>query len=149
MKAKDVAYDHSLPPFLQRLHAGGKYEPAVPRAKRHTDPLEDDGPTVVDESGEVVNKQEYERLFQGNSCKQEAVNESRKPVKVVTEDEPDGEPHKEVPSSSKRKPVRVAARGETYTAESSPVKRKATNVQEEQPKKKAKPKQVKLAFDDE
>ncbi|KAK5731271.1 hypothetical protein LTR15_001210 [Elasticomyces elasticus] len=70
IKAKDLSYDQSLPPFLQRLHdqKAGRGD-----TDRHERPLarnmgkkgggdEDDGPTVVDESGETVSKEEMEQL---------------------------------------------------------------------------------------
>ncbi|KAK4963581.1 hypothetical protein LTR10_001210 [Elasticomyces elasticus] len=70
IKAKDLSYDQSLPPFLQRLHdqKAGRGD-----TDRHERPLarnmgkkgggdEDDGPTVVDESGEMVSKEEMEQL---------------------------------------------------------------------------------------
>ncbi|KAI5359197.1 hypothetical protein Slin14017_G100990 [Septoria linicola] len=73
IKSKDLSYDSSLPPFLQRLHdqkAGrgdtDRHEQPVARARRAKDPNEDDGPTVVDESGETVSKEEYEKVSRQN-----------------------------------------------------------------------------------
>ncbi|KAK0260846.1 hypothetical protein LTR91_010701 [Friedmanniomyces endolithicus] len=69
IKAKDLSYDTSLPPFLQRLHdqkAGrgdtDRHERPLARPMRAKDSNDDDGPTVVDESGETVSKAEYEKL---------------------------------------------------------------------------------------
>ncbi|KAK5715213.1 hypothetical protein LTR17_016894 [Elasticomyces elasticus] len=69
-KIKALSYDQSLPPFLQRLHdqKAGRGD-----TDRHERPLarnmgkkgggdEDDGPTVVDESGETVSREEYAEL---------------------------------------------------------------------------------------
>ena len=70
IKAKDLSYDNTLPPFLQRLkaqHVGrdgdpDRHERDIARPTRAKDPNDDDGPTVVDESGEVVSKEELEKL---------------------------------------------------------------------------------------
>lgn len=71
IKSKDLNYDKSLPPFLQRLHAQkagrgdtDRHEQPIARAKRAKNPDDDDddGPTVIDESGDTVSKEEYERL---------------------------------------------------------------------------------------
>ncbi|EMC97945.1 hypothetical protein BAUCODRAFT_146546 [Baudoinia panamericana UAMH 10762] len=70
IKSKDLQYDSTLPPFLQRLHdqnAGrgdsDRHERPIARPKRARDPDEDDdGPTVVDESGETVSKDDLEQL---------------------------------------------------------------------------------------
>ncbi|KAK3679969.1 hypothetical protein LTR78_000346 [Recurvomyces mirabilis] len=69
IKAKDLSYDSSLPPFLQRLHdqKAGRgdqdlHERQLARPKRDKNADEDDGPTVVDESGDVVSKDELEKL---------------------------------------------------------------------------------------
>lgn len=69
IKSKDLSYDTTLPPFLQRLHnqnAGrgdaDRHERAIARPKKAKDPSDDDGPTVVDESGETLSKDEVEKL---------------------------------------------------------------------------------------
>lgn len=69
IKSKDLSYETSLPPFLQRLHdqkAGrgdtDRHEFQVARPKRDKNPDEDDGPTVVDETGENVSKDELAKL---------------------------------------------------------------------------------------
>lgn len=69
IKAKDLSYDASLPPFLQRLHAQNagrgdtdRHERPLARPKRDKDPNEDNGPTVVDESGETLTKDEVAKL---------------------------------------------------------------------------------------
>lgn len=69
IKSKDLSYDSSLPPFLQRMHDqnagrgnGDRHEREIARPTRPKDANEDDGPTVIDESGETVSKEEYEKL---------------------------------------------------------------------------------------
>jgi hypothetical protein len=69
IKAKDLSYDSSLPPFLQRLHAQNagrgdtdRHERPQARPKRQKEPNDDDGPTVVDGSGESVSREEFEKM---------------------------------------------------------------------------------------
>lgn len=68
IKSKDLSYDSSLPPFLQRLHnqnAGGdadRHERQIARPRKARDPNDDDGPTVVDETGETLTKEQVEDL---------------------------------------------------------------------------------------
>lgn len=70
IKSKDLSYDPTLPPFLQRLHAqkagrGGdpdRHEHAIARPKRVKKDAVDDGPTIVDESGETIEKAELEKM---------------------------------------------------------------------------------------
>lgn len=74
IKGKDLSYDKALPPFLQRLHdqnAGrgdtDRHERPVARNIGRKDPDEDDGPTVIDESGETVGKDRLEKLKTADS----------------------------------------------------------------------------------
>ncbi|KAK5119041.1 hypothetical protein LTR62_000252 [Meristemomyces frigidus] len=69
IKANDLSYDSNLPPFLQRLHdqKAGRgdtdlHERQFARPKRAKDADEDDDPTVVDESGETLSKEEFAKL---------------------------------------------------------------------------------------
>ncbi|RMZ79873.1 hypothetical protein DV737_g3224, partial [Chaetothyriales sp. CBS 132003] len=70
-KAKNLTYDKSQPAFLQRLRAefGGERNnvqferPNKPRLQ--IGDAAEDGPTIVDESGEGVSKEEYERMLRG------------------------------------------------------------------------------------
>ena len=72
IKSKDLTYEASLPPFLQRLHAQkagrgdpDKHETQFARPKRAKDDDAEDGPTVIDESGENVSKEDLEKLQNG------------------------------------------------------------------------------------
>lgn len=74
VRSKDLSYDSTLPPFLQRLHAQNasrgdtdRHERALARPRREKDPHDDDGPTVVDESGETLSHEEYEKLTQNQT----------------------------------------------------------------------------------
>ena len=69
IKSKDLSYTSELPPFLQRLHdqkAGrgdaDRHEFQVARPKGKKNPDDDDGPTIVDESGENVSKEDFQKL---------------------------------------------------------------------------------------
>ncbi|KAI7506672.1 hypothetical protein KC347_g7449 [Hortaea werneckii] len=72
IKSKDLSYDSSLPPFLQRLrdqNAGrdtDRHEREIARPKGKKDPQaeEEDGPTVVDDSGETVTKEQIASMNQ-------------------------------------------------------------------------------------
>lgn len=77
IKSKDLTYESNLPPFLQRLHAqkggasGGdpdRHEHQIARPKKPQATDEDDGPTIVDESGETVSKEEMEKLASGDQA---------------------------------------------------------------------------------
>jgi len=171
IKAKDLSYDSALPPFLQRLHdqkAGrgdtDRHERQAARPKRAKDPNDDDGPTMVDESGESVSKEEYERLtkadaetegpasggvVEGNGQHDAAVAMSGAPLA-----EDGKKPHFKAttgPATKKRKAAKVVgdhdgdeepaltatAKGDKVATEKKPAAK---------PKKKAKA--IKLAFDD-
>lgn len=77
IKSKDLQYDSSLPPFLQRLRAQNsgygddgdpdRHERPLARPKKAKNPDEDDGPTVVDESGETMTNEEYEKQLKGTA----------------------------------------------------------------------------------
>ena len=77
IKSKDLSYDSSLPPFLQRLRAQNtgygddgdpdRHERPLARPKKAKNPDDDDGPTFVDESGETVTKEDYEKQLKGDA----------------------------------------------------------------------------------
>ena len=69
IKSKDLSYTSELPAFLQRLHdqkAGrgdaDRHEFQVARPKREKKHDEEDEPTIVDESGENVSKEDFQKL---------------------------------------------------------------------------------------
>jgi len=71
---KNLSYDTSLPPFLQRLHSqntsfsDGRHERPIARPRRARDPdaEADDEPTYVDEStNHTLSKEEYAELVGG------------------------------------------------------------------------------------
>ena len=162
IKSKDLSYEATLPPFLQRLHdqkAGrgdqDQHERPIARPKRVKTHDEDDEPTVVDDSGETVSKEDLEKMTAaGNGEAEEGGNvTSRSPsdaepkasgaiqddsVPKVDQKVTDGT------ATKKRKMAKVVGDG-TNSAdnkEDEAMKKIAKKV-----KKKAKP--IKLAFDDE
>jgi nucleoid-associated protein YgaU len=69
IKSKDLSYESTLPPFLQRLHAQkagrgdvDRHEQLIARPKRSKAHEEEDEPTMVDEAGETISKAELEKL---------------------------------------------------------------------------------------
>ena len=72
IKSKDLSYDSSLPPFLQRLRDQNsgrdtdRHEREIARPKGKKDPQaeEEDGPTVVDDSGETLTKEQLASMNQ-------------------------------------------------------------------------------------
>src|SRR5690349_5732464 len=65
LSAKNLSYDASLPPFLQRLHAQNTTSPAaLPRPKRATNPndSEEDEPVYVDADGATIDASELRSL---------------------------------------------------------------------------------------
>ncbi|KAK5681818.1 hypothetical protein LTS10_006351 [Elasticomyces elasticus] len=159
IKAKDLSYDQSLPPFLQRLHdqKAGRGD-----TDRHERPLarnmgkkggddEDDGPTVVDESGETVSKEEYAELEKKDadgSVKGEDVDDKGVVMAGALPPPPEEE---RVDGSmtvgvmtKKRKMAKVVG-DEAGGDEAEAVGEKKTVAK---PKGKKKAKSIKLAFDD-
>ncbi|KAK0928309.1 hypothetical protein LTR29_017402 [Friedmanniomyces endolithicus] len=163
IKAKDLSYDTSLPPFLQRLHdqkAGrgdtDRHERPLARPMRAKDPNDDDGPTVVDESGETVSKAEYEKLTAADAENADATaggpgdgeTKGDDPAVVMSGALPavDGKKGGVATTSGlvtkKRKAAKIVgdADGETAT--------KVASEKEAVAKPKKKAKLIKLAFDD-
>ena len=165
IKSKDLRYESTLPPFLQRLHAQNsgrgdqdRHEREIARPKRVQKDDEDDGPTVVDESGETVSKEDWEKMSRTEAGVEDGGN-------VTGDLSGNGDPvasgalpseGAEGPKSTrkltdgtsvkKRKAAKVVgeedATQETAGSES-PVKE---NSRPKKARKKAKP--IKLAFDD-
>ncbi|KAF2774069.1 hypothetical protein EJ03DRAFT_370890 [Teratosphaeria nubilosa] len=166
IKSKDLSYDSTLPPFLQRLHdknAGrgdtDRHERPLARPKRDKDPNEDDGPTVVDESGETLTKDEFERLTKAEAAREgdiggAVIGESTGDGQLEASGAlPDGEEIKRGDqkvtdglASKKRKAAKVVGDEVGGDGKSADGEGKGEKVVKKQ-KKKAKP--IKLAFDDE
>lgn len=168
IKSKDLQYDSSLPPFLQRLRAqnsgygeGGdpdRHERPLARPKKAKNPDEDDGPTVVDETGETISKEDYEKQLKGSA---EGEDEGGN---ITGELKGDGQPEASgaLPTDSgsrveqkvtdgtamkKRKVGKVIGDGENDDAQDNAPEKGPVQKPAKKAKKKAKP--IKLAFEDE
>ena len=165
IRGKDLSYDSSLPPFLQRLHdqnaARGdtdRHERPTVRSRVARDPNEDDGPTIVDESGELLDKDEFENLAKSNTA------DSTAGGNVTGEIDSNAEPKASgaLPNGSdgpkrdknvtegitqkKRKFAKVIGDDNVVPADESTDKSPTVNKAAKKIKKKAKP--IKLAFDE-
>ncbi|KAK4505728.1 hypothetical protein PRZ48_003693 [Zasmidium cellare] len=164
IKSKDLSYDSSLPPFLQRLrdqNAGrgdtDRHERAIARPKKSKDPNEDDGPTVVDESGETLSKDEVEKLTKQPEPGIEDTENVKGEIDPATEPKASGalpDTKKNVTDGATTKKRKVAkAIGEDDDDEEVATEKPKDGAENgvtksvKKAKKKAKP--VKLAFDDE
>lgn len=164
IKAKDLSYDSTLPPFLQRLHdqnAGrgdlDRHERAIARPRKEKVHDDEDEPTVVDESGETLSKDEVAKLTTTDDGNGED-GSAKGQVDADTEHKASGVTHDGIgeakrveqrltdgTATKKRKAVKVVG-DEDATGDTSGEK-VASKKTASKPKKKAKP--IKLAFDDE
>ena len=166
IKAKDLSYESTLPPFLQELYdqnAGrgdqDRHERAIARPKRAKTNAEDDGPTVVDESGEMVSKEGLAMMTSnGNGETQEGGNGKTGPDDVV-EPKASGAMHEndvqradqkvtDGTAIKKRKVAKVVGveDEEVHCKNGDREEDSATKKAAKKVRKKTKP--IKLAFDD-
>lgn len=149
--SKNLHYEKNEPAFLRKLrgeHGSDRSNFQAARPKR--DMLandEDDGPTMVDEEGASVSKEDYEAMIEGKEraarsdevdLEQPKENESSKDGESKQEAPAEKQQVVEVGAAKKRKQVKVV--GEEAEGED-PVEEK------EKPAKKPK-KKVKLSFDE-
>jgi len=163
IKSKDLSYDSTLPPFLQRLRAQNsgygddkdpdRHERQLARPKKAKNPDDDDGPTFVDESGETVSKEEYEKLSRAiaddasGNVTSELKGDSKPEASGALSAESEATKRAEQKLTDgaavkKRKIGKIVGEGEDDD-EGKP----STDKVVKKAKKKAKP--IKLAFDDE
>jgi hypothetical protein len=171
---KNLSYDSSLPPFLQRLHDSstsngasldGRHERAIARPKRARDADADkeDEPVFVDEeTGEVVSAEEFKALGAGEESEQVGPRGGGEAVvgengKGETGEKKNKEKEKHaatIGASRKRKVAKVigwnASEEDTKTEPSAGEKKngQAKNGEAIEKKAKAKGKRVKLSFGD-
>ena len=162
-KAKDLTYNKQEPSFLRKLkeeHAGvrNNVQFARPRKDRlKAGDADEDEPTIVDESGERLGKEEWEEMLRkekdgGGDRKAEAVVEEGKEQedsKGVADREK--QQIAEIGAGKKRKAVKVV--GEEDKGKEPATKMKGTEDRKSDakdaskaPKKKAK--KIKLSFDE-
>jgi len=118
--AKNLHYEKQEPAFLRKLrgeHGGDRHNVQIARPKKDrlktTD--EDDGPTIVDESGEVVGREEYEAMTGGNGAGDYGVDGGAKEVieaeqsaeKEKANERPEKQKVADIGGPRKRKAVKV------------------------------------------
>ncbi|OQN97440.1 hypothetical protein B0A48_16599 [Cryoendolithus antarcticus] len=164
IKSKDLTYDSNLPPFLQRLHAKNtgygpdndpdRHERQVARPKKAKNPDDDDGPTVVDETGEEVSNEKLQELTKEQAPDETAGGTVTGELDAKDEAEASGalpDDHENVKpkevkavngaAAKKRKAAKVVGQDEDVEDEVKDERKPAKKS-----KKKGKP--VKLAFDE-
>lgn len=167
IKSKDLSYDSSLPPFLQRLRAqntgygeGGdpdRHQVPLARPKKAKNPDDDDGPTFVDESGELVSKADYERRLKGDASGEETGDNVNGELKGDSKPEAGALPADSKPrveqkltdgnAVKKRKVAKVVGdEDEDDSSKPAGADKDIAPKAVKKAKKKAKP--IKLAFDD-
>lgn len=170
IKSKDLTYSTDLPPFLQRLHAQkagrgdqDRHERPLARPKREKVYDEEDEPTVVDESGELLSASEVKKLEHAGAAAEGAVVSGQDEGKADAEETDSGAINGVgkgrsaeqkittglVEATRKRKMGKVVGEDdiEENTEKASNSSGKPSQPTKKVAKKKAKP--VKLAFDDE
>ncbi|KAL4868061.1 hypothetical protein BDV12DRAFT_186201 [Aspergillus spectabilis] len=158
--AKNLAYDAKEPAFLQRLRghygntSGGLERPISQRPRRPRDENEDDGPTYVDaENNEVISKEDYQALVNGDSDKQTEKSENSGKDQEAGAEENGGQTKAEGATSKqnlaeiggprKRKQAKVVG-DEVQVAEVEDVRPKYSGPR----KPKQKKKKIKLSFEE-
>ncbi|WPG99801.1 Hypothetical protein R9X50_00262000 [Acrodontium crateriforme] len=150
IKGKDLVYDKSLPSFLQRLHAAkgangdaDRHERQIARPTKARDVNEDDGPTIVDETGETVTKDELEKMAADDGTKDET---QAGEVESAGLKRPEKDVMIAVGATKKRKAAKVIGDDDEPSANSTAVPSEESTKSVKKPKKKTKA--IKLAFDD-
>lgn len=157
IKSKDLSYDDSLPPFLQRLYAqkagsgdSDRHERAI-RPRKEKEANDDDGPTVVDESGETVSKDELEKMTAAAAAEEDATGDLATDTPLDSDQSEKLQPaeQKVVAGAAlrKRKAVKIIGDGDGDDRID-----QAASGRKDEPRKVAKKgkkgKPIKLAFDD-
>ncbi|KAL4988678.1 hypothetical protein BDW68DRAFT_158427 [Aspergillus falconensis] len=104
--AKNLAYDAKEPAFLQRLRgqygntSGGLERPSLrPRRVRDDNDHDDDGPTYVDaESNDVISKEDYEAMVNGDDLETKQPENGVKDTDAVADQDGDSKKAETVPS---------------------------------------------------
>ena len=172
-KAKNLTYDKSQPAFLQRLRAEysgdrNNVQFARPNKSRlKTGDAEEDDPTIVDEEGEGVSKEDYEEMLRREKEGEAVYDKEDEARKLTQKDTAEGEGEgeqvrekqkiAEVGGGKKRKAGKVVGdfdEGDELhkvgdvAAEQKPNDDKKKAASENMSKSKKKAKKVKLSFDE-
>jgi hypothetical protein len=162
IKSKDLQYDNSLPPFLQKLHAQNagrgdqdRHERPLARPKRAKAHDDDDEPTVVDETGETVSKAELEKMASAAGGADEDVKtlgeESAEPkASGALQDDAQRNDQKvtDGTATKKRKVAKVVGEEDESKANDDVAGAREPGAKKVIKKAKKKAKPIKLAFDD-
>lgn len=172
IKSKDLSYDSTLPPFLQRLRAQNtgsdadpdRHERQTVRPRKAKNPDEDDGPTVVDESGENISKDDYARLTRVEADEEDVNGIVTGKIRGDSQPEVSGALPAEANAAGgkqgegkvtdgavtkKRKVGKVVGDGEGNEQDGTDGQRATSDAAKAPKKAKKKLKPIKLAFDDE
>ena len=166
IKSKDLSYESTLPPFLQRLHAQkagrgdlDRHEQPIARPKRAKAHEEEDEPTVVDEAGETISKAELEKLTAPENGDVDGGDENGKTVGEANA-EPKGsgaiqdgsqrvdQKVTDGTTTKKRKAAKVVGEDEDEAATAEPQVQDQPSPKKAVKKAKKKAKPIKLAFND-
>jgi hypothetical protein len=161
---KNLHYDDTLPPFLQRMRANqssldGRHERAIARPKRarNTEEEEEDEPVYVDETGEVVRREDVEKLGEGKNEDKGQEGEEKKDGERKT-GRIEGKEKIATIGGARRKKVGKLVGGDEGPKDRDDIKKEGGNAEKEKvswsvtdakPKGKKKVKKMKLSFNDE
>lgn len=152
IRSKDLSYDSSLPPFLQRLQAqnagrgdADRHEQPVARPKRAKDPNEDDGPTVVDETGEMISMEALEQKVTANDSSE---TNGDAPKDIAADSKLAGYQRVSGTASKKRKVAKVVGDDDESASESKSRDQGTAREATADKKIKKRNKPIKLAFDE-
>ena len=159
IKSKDLSYESTLPPFLQKLHAqkagfgdADRHERPIARPKRAKEHDEEDEPTVVDESGETVTKADLKKMTASEDNEDTVATKN---VEVESTDAAQTNSSKveqkvtDGTAARKRKAVKIVGEEATEAGDSGVAngdQEPSSAKPAKKAKKKAKP--IKLAFDE-
>ena len=160
--AKNLHYEKQEPAFLRKLrgeHSSDRHNVQIARPKKsRIGTGDDDGPTIVDEAGGDVSKEEYEQLLNGEEepAKLEQTN-AEGTLEVSTEvaktsnsiGEHERQRVAEIGGPKKRKHAKVVGEDvEEKSAKKSSPKQSESINDEPKSRTKGKKKLIKLSFDE-
>lgn len=159
---KNLSYDTTLPPFLQRMQQAntgldGRHERAIarPRKAKNADDEEDDAPTYVDEdTNHTLSKEEYAALVKSDEqVAEEAPVKANKDISEADDNEVALKKEKvAVIGPSKKRPigkvVGVDESEDTTVSEDKQKHRVSIDKKSDTLKPKKKSKKIKLSFND-
>lgn len=115
---KNLSYDSTLPPFLQRMqaangHNDGRHERAIARPKRARTQADedDDAPTYVDEGNDVVSREDYEALVRLDGSQENDKDTEGKPKLHEAGEDSEGAVPKDEEGTRAREKETIAAIG--------------------------------------